>query len=143
MKPAFRERKRAPRLDRRMKLPSALLAPIALAACATTPGPDTDGVSYAALGERVYVDGPYVTPLEVLEDSRCPSDVQCIWAGRLRISARIDLGSRSETRELTQGEPVPVADGSLELFSVTPYPKSEQPVAAKDYRFGFKFAGGI
>jgi hypothetical protein len=126
-----------------MKTSLALLVPLALAACATTPGPDADGVTHAALGQRVYLDGPYVTPLEVLEDSRCPSDVQCIWAGRLRISARIELGSGSETRELTQGEPVQVADGTLELFEVTPYPKSDVPVAAKDYRFGFKFAGGI
>jgi hypothetical protein len=126
-----------------MKRSLALLVPIALAACATTPAPDSDGVVWARLNQRAYVDGPYVTPLEVLEDSRCPSDVQCIWAGRLRISARIELGSRTETRELTQGEPVQLADGTLELYSGTPHPKTDQPVDPEDYRFGFKFAGGI
>lgn len=126
----------------RMNPQLALLAPLALAACATVPA-SNDGIARTGLGERAYADGPYVTPLEVLEDSRCPSDVQCIWAGRLRISARIELGSRDETRELTQGEPVQLADGTLELFEVFPYPTTDQPVAAEDYRFGFTFKGGI
>jgi len=126
-----------------MKASLALLAPIALGACATTPAPDADGIVWAKLNQRAYVDGPYVTPLAVLEDSRCPSNVQCVWAGRLRVSVRIELGSGSETRELTKGEPAQVADGALELVEGTPYPKSDETIAPEDYRFGFKFAGGI
>ena len=127
---------------RRMRPQLALLVPLALAACATTPATD-DGIVRTGLNQRIHVEGPYVTPLAVLEDSRCPSDVQCISAGRLRISARIELGSGSETRELIQGEPVQLADGTLELFEVLPYAKADEPVAAEDYRFGFTFTGGI
>lgn len=119
-----------------------LLIATALAGCATTP-PPASGVAYARLGETVYVDGPKVTPLELLEDSRCPTEVQCIWAGRVRIAARIDLGPKSETRELTLGEPVTVADGSLELREVLPIKKKEAAIPPGDYRFGFKFMGGL
>jgi hypothetical protein len=102
-----------------------------------------DGTARASLGETVYVDGPRVTPLKILEDSRCPAAVKCIWAGRVRIEARIDLGSRSETRELTLAEPVTVADGSLELVEVYPEAKADRSIFPEDYRFGFHFAGGI
>lgn len=127
-----------------MKHAPFLLAPVALAACATTPPPPaTDGIARAPLGERVYVDGPYVTPLRVLEDSRCPANVRCAWAGRVVLSVRIDLGARSETREIASNAPIQVADGMLALVSIAPervYGGAAKPL---DYRFGFRFAGGI
>ena len=127
------------------------LAPLALTACATssasTPiessAPSPPPLAFAALGETVYVDGPKVTPLEVLEDSRCPAKVMCVWAGRVRISARIHLGSGDETREMTLGKPIQVADGSLELARVVPDRQTPDTVARDDYRFGFRFAGGL
>ncbi len=33
-------------------------------------------------GETVVLKGVSIKFLEVLEDSRCPKDVNCIWAGR-------------------------------------------------------------
>ncbi|MCK9543870.1 MAG: hypothetical protein M0R03_17770 [Novosphingobium sp.] len=137
-----------------------LLSTIALAAtsaglsgCATTSAPPaapleapapSPGVAYAGIGETVYVDGPKVTPLEVIEDSRCPQGVQCVWAGRVRLSVRIDLGSGSETRELVLHRPEQVADGTLELVEVWP-PRAKTPPDAppKPWRFGFRFMGGL
>ncbi|WP_156843089.1 hypothetical protein [Novosphingobium aquimarinum] len=97
------------------------------------------------MGETAWVDGPKVTPLAVLEDSRCPMNARCVWAGRVRIRARIDLGARREFRELTQGEPVQVADGSLELVEVQPDPPmvGQAGLEEADYSFGFRFMGGI
>ena len=138
-----------------MKTSASLLAALALlAGCAAKtaslpseqPGHANQApLGRAGIGETVFVDGPRVTPLAVLEDSRCPMNARCVWAGRVRIRLRIELGSRSEVRELTLGEPVQVADGSLELFDVQPDP----PLAGgtgpetEDYRFGFRFMGGI
>ncbi|WP_147395402.1 hypothetical protein [Altericroceibacterium spongiae] len=135
--------------------PSAAATVLMLTACTATgpasapAGPsDHPGTAYARIGETVYVDGPQVTPLEVLEDSRCPKDVQCIQAGQVRLKVRIDLGSGSEFREFAWPERNgahrrQVADGTLELVSVTPVRVSSQPPAPQDYRFGFTFAGGI
>ena len=127
-----------------------LTAPLALAACATTAEPpspppvETDGIARAGLNERVYVDGPHVTPLAVLEDSRCPMNVRCVWAGRVRMSIRVDLGSRSETREIATDEPIQVADGTLSLVEVAPdRVAGEGDPLPSPYRFGFTFAGGI
>jgi hypothetical protein len=114
-----------------------------LAGCASTPPPATDGIARARFGETVYVDGPRVTPLAIIEDSRCPHGVRCVWAGRLRITARIDLGSGSQTRELTLNKPEAIADGTLELVEATPYPTRGRVVERPDYRFGFRFMGGL
>lgn len=122
------------------------LAPIALAACATVPtevSPSQDGIARAGLNQRAYVDGPKVTPIKVLEDSRCPINARCIWAGRVRLEVKIDLGSRSETREISTERPIQVADGQLSLVEVEPGLMAGEQAEPKDYRFGFTFAGGI
>ena len=121
----------------------ALLAlPLLLSGCITY-HTKSDGITRAHLGETVVVDGPRVTPLKVLEDSRCPTGVQCVWAGQVRLSVRIDLGSGSETREITSGKPERAADGTLDLVEVLPEKKAGLPIYPEDYRFGFKFAGGL
>lgn len=121
-----------------------LAAPLLLAGCAATPPVEaTASPARAAIGQTVGVDGPRVTPLIVLEDSRCPRNVACIWAGRVRIRVRIDLGKGSEERELEQGKPIHVADGSLELVEVLPERIADKPILPEDYQFGFRFMGGL
>lgn len=127
-----------------MKLLALLCLPILLAACATTatpvasppPGP-------ARIGDTVYIDGPTVRPLEIIEDSRCPADVTCVWAGRVVIRAEIGTGAGKQEVTLTLGVPAPVADGVLMLRDVTPSPHSRKPIKPGDYRFSFDFSGGI
>jgi hypothetical protein len=102
-----------------------------------------DGITRASFGETVVVDGPKVTPLSLVEDSRCPASVQCISAGRVRVSLRIDLGAGSETRDFTLGEPQQVADGTMTLVEVMPLRRDVVTLYPEDYRFGFTFAGGL
>lgn len=109
----------------------------------TTIQPDRDGIARAGIGQTAYVGGPRVTPLAVMEDSRCPMNARCVWAGQVRLTVRIDTGSGYVTREITSNKPVPVADGSLELVEVTPNQVAGgDPIRRIDYRFGFKFSGG-
>lgn len=102
-------------------------------------------LTYAALGQTVTVNGPRLTPLEVLEDSRCPMNARCVWAGQLRLRVRIESGTGG-TVELTSGKPITVADGTLELVEVRPDKvaggNNHGSVKAADYRFGFRFMGG-
>ena len=126
-----------------MRTVFATIAVFALAACATVPAPSSDGIARAKLGQRVYVDGPYVTPLAVLEDSRCPMNARCVWAGRTRLTVKIDLGSRSETREIASDKPIQVADGTLALVEVQPDKVAGKEMQRRKYRFGFTFHGGL
>lgn len=98
---------------------------------------------HAAIGETVAVDGPRVTPLAVLADSRCPMNARCVWAGEVRLNVRIDLGTSSEVREITSGRPIQVADGTLELVEVRPDRTAGDAIDPGAYRFGFRFMGGL
>lgn len=92
-----------------MKHALLLLAPLALSACATFDGRDGDRVGSARFGEVVRLDGLRVTPLELLEDSRCPVDVQCVRAGDVRITARIRHDGNADVRELILGQSASMA----------------------------------
>jgi hypothetical protein len=41
------------------------------------------------LGQIASVNGPRVRADKVIEDSRCPADTQCVWAGRLIVQATV------------------------------------------------------
>lgn len=124
-----------------MRLLPALILAAPLMACVAT-APVSPHENFARFGERTFVDGPYVEPIALVEDSRCPVDAQCVWAGRLRITAKIITGPGTQIKELTLGEPVQVADGALELVEGTPLPKSGKEIGSSDYRFKFRFDGG-
>lgn len=128
-------------MNKRRALPIALLA-VALAGCVTYKT-RSDGITRLRLGETASVDGPKVTPLRVVSDSRCPSNVQCVWAGELRVEVKVAIGSGATTRELVLGQPEAVADGKLELVEGLPYPRHGEPIYPEDYRFGFTFQGGL
>lgn len=113
-----------------------------------TPGelPPAAPPTYAAIGQTVTVGGPRITPLAVLEDSRCPMNARCVWAGQVRLRVRIESGRGGEV-EMTSGKPVSVTDGALELVDVRPDKsagsQNNGAVAPSAYRFGFRFSGGF
>lgn len=121
-----------------MRLATMLL----LAGCATT-GTATPVEGPVALGQTAYVGGPTVRPVALVEDSRCPTDVACVWAGRLVVRVVVTTGRGTRTLDLTQGMPVPVADGTLELLSAMPDRRTQAPIDPGDYRFTFAFQGGF
>ena len=91
-------------------------------------------------------DGPTVELMEIVEDSRCPSDVTCVWAGRavvwVIVSSPDDvlgLGTMELTLEAgaKRGEENNVISYS-ETFVVTalklaPYPISTEDLTSQDY----------
>lgn len=121
----------------------AALASIALAGCAATAATPQPPSGPARLGQTVYVDGPRVTPIKVIEDSRCPMNARCVWAGRVVLRVKVTGGAWQRTIDLTMGEPVQVADGGLTLVSVTPDKRTDTAIKPRDYRFAFTFQGGF
>ncbi|MBB6424590.1 hypothetical protein [Sphingopyxis sp. JAI128] len=121
-------------------LPTALL----LCACATTASAPLPEGSDVALEQKAYVDGPLVQPVEVIEDSRCPMNARCVWAGRVRLKMVWFRGNgKMHAFEATLGEPVQLADGQFTLESVRPEKHSDVMIKPSDYRFSFRFAGGL
>jgi len=118
-----------------------MFACVALAACATIP-PAEAGPT-AGLGQVAYTNGIRVRPISVLEDSRCPANVQCVWAGRLVVRSDVIGGSWHRTLDLELGKPQHVADGSLTLVSAAPQKVAGAVTDPRAYRFTFDFQGGI
>jgi hypothetical protein len=122
----------------------ALVAASVLTACATLPvNAAPDGMATARFGQTVNISGPRVTPLRLLEDSRCPLEARCVWAGQVRIEVRVRSGRGSSIRELILGKPIPVADGELQLASIMPPRSTQREIRLRDYRLGFRFSAGL
>lgn len=117
------------------------VAALLLTACMTTPEPRRDG-SDVALGQKAYVDGPIVKPIAVLEDSRCPADAQCVWAGRVRLKMLWIRARGNQEFVLATDQPTQIADGAITLLSVRPEKRTNRPLKPEDYRFSLRFDGG-
>lgn len=121
--------------------------PLVLAGCATVaPGapPPDPALTWLRLGQTASVEGPRITPLSLIEDSRCPARVTCVWAGQVRVTVRVPTGGGgSRVVEVASHRPVPVADGTLELVEVRPTKRSEAAIPPGDYRLGFRFRGSL
>lgn len=99
---------------------------------------DAGGAVDLRLDDAVEVDDLRIEWLD-LEDSRCPTGVQCIWAGQL--VATLDV--RRETDEPTRiellrrvgddPEPVTAAGFEFRLLDVQPHPKDGVTIERSDY----------
>ncbi len=52
------------------------------------------------IGSAVTFDDGLVVALDAIDDSRCPKDVQCVWAGELSQSLRVRGGRAGETENV-------------------------------------------
>ena len=125
-----------------MKAAFTLLAPLLLAACATTPLADAAPApvgTAVALGQSVSVGALVLTPLKVVTDSRCPINARCVWAGELVVSTQVDGPGWREVAELKLGEPKAVRGTNLMLSSGEPGRMAgAAETAPREYRFTFE-----
>ena len=111
-----------------------MLAPLLLGGCLSAIAAN-ENTSRVRLNQVASLGLVQVTPLQVIEDSRCPRDVQCTWAGQVRLRASVAAPSGEHQRTLTLGQPQAIGGGTLVLQDVTPRPTAEAPIAPQDYSF--------
>lgn len=122
-------------------LPIAVL--LATAGCvAYANGPIVDGGpvrsdGLAAINQPTRVGTVVVTPKALIEDSRCPMNARCVWAGQVIITARIDGAGWRETTSLKLGEPYQTHGVNVVLTSARPEKMAGTQVPPTDYIFGF------
>jgi hypothetical protein len=116
-----------------------VLAALTLAGCATIAAPADPT---AGLGQWAFAGSLKVRPLAIVEDSRCPINAICVWAGRLVVRTEIRGGDWRETRDLELRKPQPIADGQLTLMEA-PSKRAVHPTDPRAYRFTFAFEGGL
>lgn len=65
--------------------------------------------------------------VEMVEDSRCPTDTNCVWAGNAKIRVKVTRNGRSKVLELNSNirpRSVVFAGYSFDLTGLTPEPRS-------------------
>lgn len=95
------------------------------------------GVVAVGMNETADLGGDLrVRPLAVLEDSRCPQNARCVWAGQLRLRVAIDGVGEHEV--ILDEAPVETPHGAFALVAASPGPWTDWPEHAMPaYRFGF------
>ena len=125
-----------------MKAALPLLA-FAISACAATVnGPIVDGGpirqdGLAMLGQPTRVGSVVVTPMKLVEDSRCPMNARCVWAGRVVVTTRIDGAGWRATENLELGKPYATHNVSVQLSSAQPEKIAGQQPPPQAYVFGY------
>jgi len=92
-----------------------------------------------APGESAAVNGEslQLTFVKLTGDSRCPANVQCVWAGSAVIAVHTtsSVGTRDLPLETLVARDTATVDGFLvRLVSVTPAPLTTDPIPPASYR---------
>ena len=96
-------------------------------------------------GEEVSVGGSILRVAfgQVLSDSRCPTDVVCVWEGNaeVEIGVRAGMGPTIPQRLNTSRDPrfVDWQGIRITLLELDPAPKSDKAIAAEDYSVRLRF----
>ncbi len=128
-----------------------LFAVFAVTACATPSQPSATNDQAAgilvqpgrefqlAIGEtaRIYGTSSRIVFLSVLEDSRCPADVQCVWAGNAKVVLTLSTQGMPD-RPLSVNTAVDprtatVAGSILRVTGLSPDPRSGAAIPANGY----------
>jgi len=97
---------------------------------------DLPGHAYGGLNETIRLGDLTIKPLEVIEDSRCPVDVDCVWSGRLVLRAEVSGVDGPATISSLEPFALP-GGGALVLASVWPPNYHQGGGPREPYRFGF------
>ncbi|TAK19380.1 MAG: hypothetical protein EPO37_04645 [Nitrosarchaeum sp.] len=104
----------------------------------------TIGMSSALESKEIKLDEPFMIKLHQrlsiddldvefseIEDSRCPSDVTCIWEGRASITLHIYNQTQYQTITLTTDETPTfhVSSYKIDLIDILPYPVSTKDIS--------------
>lgn len=77
-----------------------------------------------------------------VDDSRCPSDVNCFWEGNAEVLLRAKKGDQIEEFSLNTNsayiQDTTVFNKHIELLDVKPYPISTETYSLGDYKINLK-----
>jgi len=85
------------------------------------------------LGESLLAEGISMEFMEVMEDSRCPKDVVCVWAGQAKVKLVVSQNGTSESsdvKEIIVGKQgvntIAQQDGfAYKAIGLSPYPTTQ------------------
>lgn len=99
---------------------------------------DTFARVQVKIGETVSVLGISITLNEVLEDSRCPRGVECVWAGQVRLASTVTSGLGSAEHVFIEREVFTTETEEITLLQATPSPREGVTLQPAEYVFTFE-----
>ena len=91
------------------------------------------------LRETVQIGDGEITFIDVKQDSRCPENVTCVWAGEVQLALRLKFPKKASKEELLAVAPGKSAllwrdDKAIyKILRVSPYPKTSAKIPKEDY----------
>ena len=124
----------------------AILACLALTGCSAAHPQETKAVNLGV--EVTLAPGASVSSktgevsvrfVAVTEDSRCPRDVTCVWAGEVKVQLEIRESTKpASTVEIRAGDSTAAGKYRLTLVRVEPQPVTAARIVPQDYRATLK-----
>ncbi len=102
------------------------------------PAPSKSATVEAGINRSATQLGIGILPLTIIEDSRCPVDVECIWAGRLRVKVRIHNAMGDSDKEFVIGQTITTKTETITLVQAAPIPHAGVTITPADYSFIFE-----
>jgi len=123
---------------RRLGLAALLLVAPACSHAPTAPSAPLGTPFRIGVGQSVRIEsaGLELGFDQVLEDSRCPADAICVWAGTARLKAwhRAPSGERREIELLTFPKaPLSIDGYTVEVQALEPFPYSNVRIDPRSY----------
>lgn len=94
------------------------------------------------VGQQITLDGAglRIKFLGVEQDSRCPADVNCVWAGNAEVALEVTVGDKcvkkvklnTHSNSQTAGEEK-YEGYRVKLVGLSPHPRSDQKIAPGEY----------
>lgn len=125
---------------------TSLLLIATLAACRSTGAPAphaahlSQEVQLAPKEQAAYgAQGLTVEFVRVVEDSRCPKDTTCVWAGEVKVQVATRVGSAEAVQhEIKAGESAIVGAFQVMVVNVQPDRLSTREIRQEEYRVTLK-----
>jgi hypothetical protein len=118
----------------------SLLIAVALAACGRGGAATLDEPIQLAPGEWAHLQAEdlEIKFAGIAEDSRCPNDVVCVWAGEVVVRFTVRRNSRNKDVLVKETQGLAVDGYTIKILQVLPPRASSGPLPPGDYRVTLK-----
>lgn len=105
--------------------------------CEFSACPITASTTSANIGQKITIGSVTISPLKLIEDSRCPAGVACIQEGTVSLKANLEIEGKTQTETMKLGVPIVFGGKQVSLREVDPAKSSVKEIDPADYLFNF------
>ncbi len=98
----------------------------------------TTTIIRTTLGQPMTGLNVTLIPKEIISDSRCPADAQCVWAGTVEVKTVMATQVGHGEHVVKLNERRVFGDFFVTLIEVNPVPKTGEQIPGSSYRFVFE-----